>query len=283
MKKSFQTCGNWFKSIPWYGIVIGLLLTLGFQTLMYHIGYSWIPHDSGMWYGVDPQIPSIDGRIPLVPQFFALLYQLWFGLFPVGAILASARINAGKNKEDWINLMISWVMATFIGGIVLIFFPCYVDRHNVAGVPGGDIFEYVRDKTSFWWILQKMTLDENIPREYGCLPSFHCLQIIFCYLGIMGKKDRNIGHRIGWLVIAILVCLSTLFTKQHYIIDVISAISLALICFFGVKLFNPGNAILRKCPNFLIIKKINWSHEKIIVNKTKIESKKTDKKNNKSI
>lgn len=257
-----NTPKKWFKSIPWYGIVLGLLLTLGFQTLMYNIGYKWIPHIEGtIWYGIDPQIPSIDGKIPLVPYFFVQMYYLWFGLFPLGAILASARITVKKNKQDWINLMISWVIAIFLGGLVLIFCPAFVDRYNTAGVLGGNIFEFCQGRTGWSWQLQRSLLDINKSREYGCLPSFHCLNIIFCYLAIMGKKDRNIGHRIGWLFIAISICLSTLFVKQHYFIDVVTALLLALICFFLTKYINPGKYILKRWPNFLIIRKINWSHE----------------------
>lgn len=282
MKKSFtKECGNWFKSMPWYGIVFGLALTLGFQTLMYTIGYSWIPHDKpGMWYGVDPQITAIDGGIPLCPYVFAQLYIAWKVIFPVGAILSCTRITYSKNKEKWINLMISWFIAILIGGLVLIFYPTYVDRYNVAGVPGGNIFEYMKDKTSWSWDLMKNNvINKDVVREFGCLPSFHCLQIIFCYLSVACRKEKHIGLRIWWLVIAILICLSTLFTKQHYIIDVLAAMLLALLCFVLTNKFNPGAAILKRWPNFLIIKKINWSHEKIHnVKNTKIVTKSKDEK-----
>lgn len=273
MNKTFDKCGKWFKSIPWYGIVIGLLLTLGLQTLLYNIGCHWIPHKSGIWSGTDPQIHEIDKHFPLVPQFFALFYWGWKLIFPIGVILASAKITLGSNKEDWINLMISWTIAIVIGGMVLIFFPTFVDRNNAAGVPGGNIFEYVKDKTGFgWWIYKHHILDTKVIKEFGCLPSYHCLQIIFCHLAVMGKKDRHIAHRLGWLSISIIICLSTLFTKQHYVIDVVAAIALAYVTFFVTKMFNPGKALLNKWPNFLIIKQINWSHEKIHTKQTTIKS-----------
>ncbi len=273
MNKALKKCGNWFKSIPWYGIFIGLTLTLGFQTLMYCIADPWIKH-TGIFYGFDVQIPAIDGRIPLVPVVFVQFYLAWKIIFPLGAILSSERITQGKNKEDWINLMIAWTCAIFIGGMILIFCQTYIDRHNVAGVPGGDIYEYCKDKFSWSWRLLKTMVHEGDDKLYGGMPSFHCLNIIFCYLAVMRKKDKHLVYRLVWLFIALVTCASTVFCKQHYIVDIFLAVIITLIVFFTVKSFNPGAAILRKCPNFLIIKKLNWSHEKIYSKDEFIDSKK---------
>lgn len=262
IRKTFDTGWKWCKSIPWYGIGLGLLFTLGFQTLMYNIGDPWISHD-GFFYGYDPQIPEIDSRIPLMPYVFIQFYQMWYVLFPIGAVIASARITKGRNKQEWINLMISWIIAIFIGGMIFLLCPTYIDRQHVAGVPGGDIFEYCKGKVGWSWDLQRLYVWENQARLYGSMPSFHCLNIIFCYLSVARRKDKHIAHRVGWLFIAIMICMSTVFVKQHYIIDVFAAIILAVVPFVVVKSFNPAKAILKKWPNFLIIEKINWSHEKI--------------------
>lgn len=275
--KSFNTPAKWFKSIPWYGIVAGLVCIYGFQSLLYYIVNKMMPHNNGWWVGIAPVLPSIDEAIPLVPYFFAQMYVLWHFFFPVGAIIASAKITYKNNKEQWINLIISWMTAILIGGLILIFLPTYLDRTNIPGVPGGDILEFIKDKNSFSWQIERLIAKSgNYPYDYGCAPSYHCLEIIFCYFAVMGRKDRNIGHRIGWLFIAISICLSTVFVKQHYFIDILAAIILAFICFFAIKAFNPGKAILKKCPNFLIVKKLNWCHEVI---HTKIEKTKSIEKN----
>ena len=39
---------------------------------------------------------------------------------------------------------------------------------------------------------------------------------------------------------AILICLSTLFTKQHYIIDVILGVSISIGCYILVNLIDSG-------------------------------------------
>lgn len=263
MEKALNKKTNWFKSIPWYGIVAGLVFILGFQTFMYCFGDQWTKH-VGIFKGFDPQVPEIDGRIPLVPYVFVQFYDLWHVLFPIGAIIASAKITQRDNKRQWINLMIAWMSAIFVGGMILIFCPTYIDRLNVAGVPEGNIYIYSKDKPGWsWWILRKWWVHKDKLRLYGEMPSFHCLQIIFCYLAVARRKDKHLAHRIGWLFIAIMICLSTVFVKQHYIMDVVTALAIALISFFVVRSFDPGRVILKKCPNFLIVKKLNWSHEKI--------------------
>lgn len=61
-------------------------------------------------------------------------------------------------------------------------------------------------------------------------PSIHCLVSWFCYIGLRGKKNIPNWYRgLSW-VLALLVCISTLTTKQHVIVDVIGGVLLAEIC-----------------------------------------------------
>ena len=66
-------------------------------------------------------------------------------------------------------------------------------------------------------------------------PSIHCLVSWFCFIGI--RKSRKIP---GWykgfsFVMAALICASTQFTKQHYMIDLVAGIFLAEFCWFVSK------------------------------------------------
>ena len=62
-------------------------------------------------------------------------------------------------------------------------------------------------------------------------PSIHCLVSWFCYIGIRGQKQIPKWYQRFSLVFAILVCVSTQVTKQHYIVDVFGGLAVAEICY----------------------------------------------------
>lgn len=61
-------------------------------------------------------------------------------------------------------------------------------------------------------------------------PSIHCLVSWFCYIGLRGKKNIPVWYRGLSCVLAVSVCISTLTTKQHVVVDVIGGVLLAEIC-----------------------------------------------------
>ena len=62
-------------------------------------------------------------------------------------------------------------------------------------------------------------------------PSIHCLVSWFCFLGIKDQKRIPAWYKGVSFVLAVLVFLSTLFTKQHVLVDVAGGVILAQICF----------------------------------------------------
>nr|WP_304955158.1 phosphatase PAP2 family protein [uncultured Acetatifactor sp.] len=63
-------------------------------------------------------------------------------------------------------------------------------------------------------------------------PSIHCLVSWFCYIGLRGKRSVSLWYRGLSCVLALMVCVSTLTTKQHVVPDVIGGILLAEVCLF---------------------------------------------------
>ena len=61
-------------------------------------------------------------------------------------------------------------------------------------------------------------------------PSIHCLVSWFCYIGMRGKSYIPRWYRGASCVMALLVCVSTLPTKQHVIPDVFGGVFLAELC-----------------------------------------------------
>ena len=71
----------------------------------------------------------------------------------------------------------------------------------------------------------------SIDAADNLFPSIHCLVSWFCYLGIRGRKEIPVWYQRVSAVLAILVFVSTLLTKQHVLVDVAGGILLAELCF----------------------------------------------------
>ena len=62
-------------------------------------------------------------------------------------------------------------------------------------------------------------------------PSLHCMIAWLCWVSIRGNKQVPLLWRIMTLIMAILVCLSTLTTRQHVLLDVFGGILLSEFCY----------------------------------------------------
>lgn len=84
-------------------------------------------------------------------------------------------------------------------------------------------------ETSGFWN-QVMRLVYQVDAADNLFPSIHCLVSWFCYIGIRDREDIPVWYRRFSCVMAVLVCISTLTTKQHVIADTAGGILLAEIC-----------------------------------------------------
>ena len=79
----------------------------------------------------------------------------------------------------------------------------------------------------------------------NCFPSIHCL---FCFQVIYGYlfSKHNVKNKIIVITIALLIIISTLFVKQHFIYDVISAFLICLMTNLITELLNLYNYFKKK-------------------------------------
>lgn len=75
----------------------------------------------------------------------------------------------------------------------------------------------------------------NTDAADNLFPSIHCLTSWFCYIAVRKNKRIPGIYVIFSLLFAISICISTLTTKQHVIVDVIGGIGLAEGSYFMVK------------------------------------------------
>lgn len=165
----------------------------------------------------------IDTKIPFVPAFF-IPYCIWYlMIFIIPYYLYC------KDKDKFIKYTMAYILCSMIGNIVFISYPSTVARPTVTGT---DIFSLIA-KFIYW-----------IDTPTNCFPSLHCAISMLFILYVCESKNTNIITKISVCIISILIMLSTLFTKQHVVVDFISGDILALIVYLIVK---PS----KKLPNYI--------------------------------
>jgi membrane-associated phospholipid phosphatase len=170
----------------------------------------YVPTSNRLTGGIEPKLP-ID-VFPIWPIWvlpYVLCYVLWF--VSIGWILF-------KVEDRFFRAFFAASILTFgAGALTFIFFPTYVGR---ATVHGNDIFALVL-----------RAIHEKLGR-YNAFPSGH---IYITTLLVLFFGRRYPRYKSLWTSILVIVALSTLFTGQHYILDVIGGYSVGLIGYhFGL-------------------------------------------------
>lgn len=152
---------------------------------------------------------ALDRAIPLRPVW-SLIYgalYLFLIVLPIFAVRQQEQIR----RTVWAYLMV-WITA----------YVCFVLYPTVAPRPAGDVV--VGEGFGEWGL--RFLYDADPP--YNCFPSLHVahsfVSALTCY-----RLHRGVG--IGAIVAAALVGISTVYTKQHYILDVLAGALLAYVAY----------------------------------------------------
>lgn len=164
----------------------------------------YIPINRLVTGGIVPVSP-FDLYIPLAPIWvvpYLLSIIWWWGAFVWGALaMDDLRLRA---------FLIAAFLAFAISYVIWIIYPTYVIRPELLGND---------------WATNALREVYGNDRVYNAAPSGHTYTTVLISLFWWGWKPRL---RVLWAAIAVIVLLSTLFTKQHYIADVITGIALAV-------------------------------------------------------
>ena len=154
---------------------------------------------------------GLDGLIPFVPLFI-FPYILWYAYVP--AILV---ISYFADKKGFCRRC-----AAFFGGagiclIIMIIFPTKISFR--PDVEANGIAE---------WICS-MIFSADSP--VNVLPSLHCYEALCAHLLLFSipGPGKKAPWRAASAVFAVLACLSTVFVKQHSVLDLFTGCAIALI------------------------------------------------------
>lgn len=196
---------KYVKLIPLYGI-IPLLTCFLINDIVYFILRLFM--EGAYHYDLTT---SFDRMIPFVPAWVSI-YFICYIFWIVNYLLIAA-----QSKEHLYRFVVADILSRLICGVFFVILPTTNVRPEVVG-------------NGIWENLMRWLYAIDAPTNL--FPSIHCLTSWFCYIGIRGQKKVPKWYQIFSLIFALLVCLSTQFTKQHYLVDVIGGIGLAQLCYW---------------------------------------------------
>lgn len=215
------------KKIPWWGWMFGLLY-FGLQYGMYRLADLITRLTGTIDHAFCPKIPVIDDRIPVI-AVFAVIYLFSYVFWICGPIAVSL-----TKKSNFVNYIVGLSLAYIVGALVFVFFPSYMDRAQEG------LMEIAARPGLFNGMLGIIYGADGSDLAFNLFPSYHCLISLYCYLGVRKQPEISKGFRVYSFIMVLLICMSTVFTKQHYFIDIIGGIGIALLCYRVTRHLNPG-------------------------------------------
>ena len=168
----------------------------------------------------------LDNKIPFW-GWLVYVYDMFYPFCIIAFILLYQ-----KDEKAYYKGVISCIIGIIICDIIFLIMPTIMYR---PAIPNYDPLTNLVLKVTYYF-------DEP---PLNCFPSLHCVfcfQVIFSYL-----KSKCTLKRKTWVIIsASLIILSTLFVKQHYIFDIVSAFLVCLIANLLESLFEIYNRFKKK-------------------------------------
>lgn len=154
---------------------------------------------------------SYDEAIPFQPEW-VFIYLVCFLFWGVNYILMTR-----QGKEGWYQFAAGDYLSRILCGMFFILIPTTNIRPEVVGDGLAQVL---------------MRFVYQVDAASNLFPSIHCLVSWLCFAGIRGKSYVPKWYQAFSCVFALAVFASTLFTKQHFIIDAIAGMVFAELCYY---------------------------------------------------
>lgn len=151
---------------------------------------------------------AFDRMVPLLPSF-VWIYILAFPFWAAGYILVARR-----GKDIFYRFVAADLTIHMICFLLFLLLPTTNVRPEIEGTG-------ISEK-----MLQLIYALDGGTQPSNLFPSIHCYVSWMCWAGIRGCKEISVKYQRFSLFFACLVLISTQVLKQHYIVDLISAVVL---------------------------------------------------------
>ncbi len=178
---------------------------------------AWLFVSSAVYFSVQALVihgysflTPVDGLIPFIPEFVWIYHTL----IPV---IVGTTIFSMQRRDVFFKTVIALTLSMAVLAVFHVFFPSYYPRQEI-------------EPTSYFsvsvWLVE---ITRQFDAACNTFPSSHVAFSWVLYFCICdseyAKRKKSIPST--YLLWAVLVSLSTLFLKQHYIFDVFAGIILA--------------------------------------------------------
>lgn len=191
-----------------------------FTVPMLNIIYTFLNSFNGIAYNLGTKVDSI---IPFV-RFFIVPYNLWYPY-----IILSLLLLCFSDRKTFFKTIISIDLGLICCYIVYLTFQTTVPRPNIMSE---DIFSKL------------VSLTYSLDAPYNCFPSIHVLTCYLLMKGFYRSATCRIITKTVVFSIGLTIILSTLFVKQHVILDILGAVMLGEITFYIAKYFTEESFVL---------------------------------------
>lgn len=155
--------------------------------------------------------------VPLV-KWFVYFYDSWYPVIAINAFIIYC-----NDFDNYKSLLYTMLLGALISHITFLIYPTMLVRPEIE----------VHNLTD---LILDITYKTDTP-AVNCLPSVHCL---FCFIGmyyILKTKKLKNEYKSLMIIYLFLIVLSTLFTKQHIVEDIILAFIYSVIAILVVYKF----------------------------------------------
>lgn len=197
--RSFLSCHKHF-----YTLVFLIPLLIWFKYLEFTLAPKYMIHS------------VLDDRIPFVKEF-VVPYIIWFAYIAYGVIYTGIH-----SRKDFYRLYVFLAAGMTIAFIIYMLYP---NAQNLRPeISGSDIFSS----------MVKYVYDTDTPTNV--CPSIHVINTIAVNAALHNSEafgGKKYGKGIS-SVLAVLICLSTVFIKQHSILDVFCGIAVSIVLYISI-------------------------------------------------
>lgn len=179
------------------------LLLLAVQGVLY-TGVQYFRHE------YHDMAKTIDSKIPMVRQAI-LVYILWYPLIAIYPLYLYT-----CSQIAYMQYMFGIAFDIVLSIVIYLIYPTSFNRPPApTGGLSGQIFKLIRFGNY---------------RGLNCTPSMHCSMCFIIILSALSCYGVGVAVKSLICVLSCMIIASTVLTKQHVVIDLITAVPLAFVC-----------------------------------------------------
>lgn len=167
---------------------------------------------------------TLDHSIGVLEPFviiYVLAFPFWY---------LTAYLYLRKDRDHAYRYSLTNVSSKILCAVLFIVVPSTIARPAI-------------ESSSFCYRILNIVYATDAPNNL--FPSIHCLESWICFRCIFDEKNAPRWLKISSLVFAVLICMSTVFTKQHVLLDIPAGILVAEV-FWRMNSIRPVKKLIKK-------------------------------------